>query len=82
MHQTAIAHPALAEPPLAESLREWTAAWKHGEALGQRIERELVFTSAGDSSTPSSTWHGWPGEAITSPALAHPPLTVARAEAA
>jgi len=45
LHQTSIAHPALAEPPLAESLREWTAAWKHGEALGQRIERELVFTS-------------------------------------
>ena len=45
MHQTAIAHPALAEPPLAESLREWTAAWKRGEALGQRIERDLAFTS-------------------------------------
>ena len=45
MHQTAIAHPALVEPPLAESLREWTVAWKHGEALGRRIERDLVFTS-------------------------------------
>ncbi len=40
-----MAQPALAEPPLAERLREWTAAWKHGEALGQRIERDLAFTS-------------------------------------
>lgn len=45
VHQTAIAHSALAEPPLAESLREWTAAWKHGEALGQRIERDLAFST-------------------------------------
>src|SRR6478672_13771175 len=39
--QTALGHPAMAEPPLAERLREWTAAWKRGEALGQRIERDL-----------------------------------------
>ena len=45
MHQTTVARSTLAEPPLAESLREWTAAWKHGEALGQRIDRDLAFTT-------------------------------------
>jgi len=43
--QTTVAHPALAEPPLADSLREWIAAWKRGEALGQRIDRDLAFTT-------------------------------------
>ena len=45
MHQTAITHPAYDEPPLADQLREWTQAWKRGEALGQRIERELQFST-------------------------------------
>ncbi|MCW1385093.1 AMP-binding protein [Novosphingobium sp. KCTC 2891] len=45
MHQTAILHPAYAEPPLAERLADWTEAWKRGEALGQRIARELHFTT-------------------------------------
>lgn len=45
MHQTAITHPIYDEPPLAEQIREWTAAWKRGEALGRRIERELQFST-------------------------------------
>lgn len=45
MHQTTITHPTYAEPPLAEGLRRWTEAWKRGEPLGQRIERELQFST-------------------------------------
>jgi hypothetical protein len=50
--------------------------------VGERstlLEGTLVL--AGDSSTPSSTWYGWPGEAITATAVAHRRLPVARAEA-
>ena len=43
VHQTAIGHSPFAGPPLAERLREWTAAWRRGEALGQRIECDLEF---------------------------------------
>ena len=55
MQQISAMHPAWAELspaelpsaelPLAGRLREWTAAWRRGEALGQRIARDLVFTS-------------------------------------
>src|ERR1700749_476071 len=55
MQQISAMHPAWAELspaelpsaelPLAGPLREWTAAWRRGEALGQRIARDLVFTS-------------------------------------
>lgn len=45
MYQTKITHPTYAEPPLADRLRGWTEAWKRGEALGQRIERELEFST-------------------------------------
>jgi hypothetical protein len=51
--------------------------------VGERstlLEGTLVL--AGDSSTPSSTWYGWPGEASTPTAMAHRRLPVARAEAA
>jgi acyl-CoA synthetase (AMP-forming)/AMP-acid ligase II/acetyltransferase-like isoleucine patch superfamily enzyme/acyl carrier protein len=40
-----IAHPVYGEPPLADKLSEWTDAWKRGEPLGRRIERELQFFS-------------------------------------
>lgn len=45
MHYKAITHPAYAEPPLSQSLKEWTRAWKRGEPLGQRIEHELAFST-------------------------------------
>jgi hypothetical protein len=41
-------------------------------AVGERstlLEGTLVL--GGDSSLPASTWHGWPGEAITPKAIAH-----------
>jgi acetyltransferase-like isoleucine patch superfamily enzyme len=39
------------------------------------LEGTLVL--AGDSSTPSSTWYGWPGEAVTPAATAQPCLAEA-----
>jgi hypothetical protein len=51
--------------------------------VGERstlLEGTLVL--AGDSSTPSSIWYGWPGEAITPTAMATRRLPVAQAEAA
>ena len=45
MHQTNIRHPAIDGPPLAAQLREWTSAWQRGEALGERIGRELEFST-------------------------------------
>lgn len=44
------------------------------------LEGTLVL--AGDSSNPSSTWYGWPGEAITSTATAQRHAPELRAEAA
>jgi hypothetical protein len=44
------------------------------------LEGTLVL--AGDSSTPSSTWYGWPGEAMTATSLAKPHLPVPRADTA
>lgn len=51
--------------------------------VGERstlLEGTLVL--AGDSSSPSSTWSGWPGEAITPAAIAQRALPAQRAEAA
>ncbi|NML95757.1 AMP-binding protein [Novosphingobium olei] len=45
MHQTNITHPAYAGPPLTARLREWTSAWQRGETLGERIGRELEFST-------------------------------------
>lgn len=44
-HQINTMRLACAEPPLADMLRAWTEAWKRGESLGQRIERELEFST-------------------------------------
>ena len=45
MHQVTISHPAFSEPPLSDKFRQWSAAWKRGEALGQRIDQELKFST-------------------------------------